>query len=59
MGELATKLASKSAEFQSLFLGQFCEQQLKAGNSEKYYQILTDFDFITSKFRNIKKNNCR
>ncbi|MEA5625406.1 WD40 repeat domain-containing protein, partial [Nostoc sp. UHCC 0251] len=43
------KLASKSAEFKNLFLSQFPEQQLKAGNSEKYYQTLTDFDFISLK----------
>ncbi|MFM6136201.1 MAG: WD40 repeat domain-containing protein, partial [Sphaerospermopsis kisseleviana] len=46
MGNLATKLAAKPAEFQSLFLGQFPAQQLKAGNTEKYYQTLIDFDFI-------------
>ncbi|MBY5280382.1 hypothetical protein F2Y95_00990, partial [Aphanizomenon flos-aquae CCAP 1446/1C] len=51
MGSIATKLASKSAEFQSMFLGQFPEQQLKAGNSEKYYQTLTDFDFICLKIQ--------
>ncbi|MEH2295932.1 WD40 repeat domain-containing protein, partial [Nostoc sp.] len=49
MGEIATKLASKSVEFQNFFLGQFPKQQLKAGNSEKYYQTLTDFDFISLK----------
>ena len=43
MGEIGSKIASKSAEFQNLFLGQFPEQQLKAGNSEKYYQTLTDW----------------
>lgn len=35
MGGIAAKLASKSAEFQNLFLGQFPEQQLKVGNSKK------------------------
>ncbi|MFM6108009.1 MAG: WD40 repeat domain-containing protein, partial [Sphaerospermopsis kisseleviana] len=49
MGNIATKLASKPSEFQSLFLGQFPEQQLKAGNLDKYYQTLTDFDFISLK----------
>ncbi|MFM7369091.1 MAG: WD40 repeat domain-containing protein, partial [Sphaerospermopsis kisseleviana] len=39
----------KPSEFQSLFLGQFPEQQLKAGNLDKYYQTLTDFDFISLK----------
>ncbi|MEH2001549.1 MAG: hypothetical protein V7L00_22875, partial [Nostoc sp.] len=51
MGGIGTKLASKSVEFQNLFLGQFPEQQLKAGNSEKYYQTLTDFDFISLKIQ--------
>ncbi|WP_016949408.1 WD40 repeat domain-containing protein [Anabaena sp. PCC 7108] len=49
MGNIATKLAAKPAEFKSLFLGQFPEQHLKAGNSDKYYQTLTDFDFISLK----------
>ncbi|MBD2294619.1 hypothetical protein H6G06_14305 [Anabaena sphaerica FACHB-251] len=51
MGALATKLAAKSAEFKNFFLGQFPEQQLKAGNSEKYYQTLIDFDFISLKIQ--------
>ncbi len=51
MGEIAAKLASKSAEFQNLFLGQFPEQQLKVGNSKKYYETLTDFDFISLKIQ--------
>ncbi|MBN3873921.1 MAG: hypothetical protein HWQ23_27725, partial [Nostoc sp. JL33] len=51
MGEIASKIACKSAEFQKFFLGQFPEQQLKAGNSEKYYQTLTDFDFISLKLQ--------
>ncbi|MEJ6482206.1 hypothetical protein N0Y54_12875 [Nostoc punctiforme UO1] len=51
MGGIVAKLASKSAEFQNLFLGQFPEQQLKVGNSKKYYETLTDFDFISLKIQ--------
>ncbi|MFM7405161.1 MAG: WD40 repeat domain-containing protein [Cuspidothrix sp.] len=51
MGNLANKLTAKSPEFKNMFLGQFPEQQLKAGNSEKYYQTLTDFDFISLKIQ--------
>ncbi|MCC5614952.1 WD40 repeat domain-containing protein, partial [Nostoc sp. CHAB 5836] len=51
MGKIAIKLASKSAEFKKLFVGQFPEQQLKAGNSEIYYQTLIDFDFISLKIQ--------
>ncbi|AFZ14017.1 WD40 repeat-containing protein [Crinalium epipsammum PCC 9333] len=54
MGSIATKLASKSAEFKKMFLGQFPEQQLKAGKSEIYYQYLTDFDFIFLKIHSPK-----
>nr|WP_322679923.1 hypothetical protein [Nostoc sp. DedQUE03]MDZ7975327.1 hypothetical protein [Nostoc sp. DedQUE03] len=49
MGGLANKLALKTDEFKSLFLGQYPEKQLKAGNSVIYYQTLTDFDFISLK----------
>ncbi|MFM2060704.1 MAG: hypothetical protein RLZZ507_374 [Cyanobacteriota bacterium] len=49
MGNLADKLTTKSPEFKNMFLGQFPEQQLKAGNTDKYYQTLTDFDFISLK----------
>lgn len=51
MGNLANKLTSKPAEFQNFFMSQFPEQQLKAGNSEKYYQTLIDFDFISLKIQ--------
>ena len=51
MGGLANKLALKTDEFQSLFIGQFPEKQLKAGNSGIYYQTLTDFDFIFLKIQ--------
>jgi WD40 repeat protein len=51
MGKIAIKLATQSAEFKDLFLGKFPEQQLKAGHSEKYYEILTDFDFISLKIQ--------
>ncbi|MEH2374809.1 WD40 repeat domain-containing protein [Nostoc sp.] len=51
MGDFATKLASKSAEFKNLFLGQFPEQILKVGNSEIYYKTLIDFDFISLKIQ--------
>ncbi|WP_256091025.1 WD40 repeat domain-containing protein, partial [Nostoc sp. KVJ20] len=51
MGELATKFALQTDEFKNLFLGKFAESNLKAGNSEKYYQILTNFDFIFLKIQ--------
>ncbi len=51
MGELATKFALTSDDFQKFFLGKFVESQLKAGNSEKYYQFLTYFEFIYLKIQ--------
>ena len=51
MGGLANKLALKTDEFQSLFIGQFPEKQFKTGNSEIYYKTLTDFDFISLKIQ--------
>ncbi len=51
MGEIAIKFALKTDEFKSCFLGKFAESNLKAGNSEKYYQILTNFDFISLKIQ--------
>ncbi|HEY9694275.1 MAG TPA: hypothetical protein V6D15_18895 [Oculatellaceae cyanobacterium] len=51
MGKIATKLASKPAEFQNLYLGQFPEIQLKRSNSAEYYQCLTNFDFIILKIK--------
>ncbi|WP_029634242.1 WD40 repeat domain-containing protein [[Scytonema hofmanni] UTEX B 1581] len=51
MGELATKFASATDEVKNLFLGKRAESNLKAGDAEKYYQTLTNFDFISLKIQ--------
>ncbi|MEH2299917.1 MAG: hypothetical protein V7K88_13050 [Nostoc sp.] len=49
MGEFAEKLAAESLAFQRAYLGSLAPSLIKSGNLEKYYQTLTDFDFITAK----------
>ncbi|MDZ7967005.1 MAG: hypothetical protein RM368_18865, partial [Nostoc sp. DedSLP03] len=49
MGEFADKLAAQSPAFQRAYLGSLAPSLVKSGNLEKYYQTLTDFDFITAK----------
>ncbi|MBN3960366.1 hypothetical protein [Nostoc sp. NMS8] len=51
MGEIATKFASETDEVKNLFLDKSAENKLKAGRSKKYYQILTNFDFISLKIQ--------
>ncbi|WP_445629098.1 WD40 repeat domain-containing protein [Nostoc sp. DSM 114167] len=49
MGEFADKLAAQSPAFQRAYLGSLAPSLVKSGKLEKYYQTLTDFDFITAK----------
>ncbi|MEH2295548.1 MAG: hypothetical protein V7K31_21260, partial [Nostoc sp.] len=49
MGEFADKFVAKSPAFQRAYLGSLTSSLIKSGNLEKYYQTLTDFDFITAK----------
>ncbi|MEH2403056.1 hypothetical protein [Nostoc sp.] len=49
MGEFADKLAAQSPAFQRAYLGNLAPSLVKSRNFEKYYQTLTDFDFITAK----------
>ncbi|WP_414754712.1 hypothetical protein, partial [Anabaena sp. CCY 9910] len=49
MGEFADKLAAQSPAFQRAYLGSLAPNLVKSGNLEKYYQTLTDFDFIVTK----------
>src|SRR4028119_1678762 len=49
MVKSADKLASRSSAFQRARLGSLPYNLLKSGQWEKYYQILTNFDFLTQK----------
>jgi WD40 repeat protein len=49
MGELADKLAAKSPAFQRAYLGSLPQNLVKSRNLGKYYQTLTDFDFLAAK----------
>jgi len=49
MAEFADKLAAKSRAFQRARLGSLPYNLLKSGQWEKYYQILTNFDFLSQK----------
>ncbi|MFN6437814.1 MAG: WD40 repeat domain-containing protein [Nostoc sp. DedSLP01] len=49
MGEFADKLAAQSPAFVRAYLGSLAPSLVKSGKLEKYYQTLTDFDFITAK----------
>ncbi|MEH2115760.1 hypothetical protein [Nostoc sp.] len=49
MGEFASKLAVQSPAFQRAYLGSLAPNLVKSGNLEKYYQTLTDFDFLVAK----------
>ncbi|HEY9833053.1 MAG TPA: WD40 repeat domain-containing protein, partial [Stenomitos sp.] len=51
MGEFADKLAAKPPAFQRAYLGSLPQQQVKTGNLGKYYQTLTDFDFLAAKLQ--------
>ncbi|MDZ8109135.1 MAG: hypothetical protein RM338_26405 [Nostoc sp. DedQUE12a] len=49
MGEFADKFEAQSPAFQRAYLGSLAPSLVKSGKLEKYYQTLTDFDFITAK----------
>ncbi|MEG3972674.1 WD40 repeat domain-containing protein [Microcoleus sp. T2B6] len=49
MGEFADKLAAKPLVFQRACLGSLLPNSIKSGNLEKYYQALTNFDFLMVK----------
>ncbi|MEG4305019.1 WD40 repeat domain-containing protein [Microcoleus sp. D3_18a_C4] len=51
MGEFADKLAAKPLFYQRAYLGSLLPNYVKSGNLEKYYQMLTDFNFMMAKIQ--------
>ncbi|MEG4927697.1 WD40 repeat domain-containing protein, partial [Microcoleus sp. F10-B2] len=51
MGEFADKLAAKPLFYQRAYLGSLLPNYIKSGNLEKYYQTLTDFNFLMAKIQ--------
>ncbi|MEG4099514.1 WD40 repeat domain-containing protein, partial [Microcoleus sp. Pol17C6] len=51
MGEFADKLAAKPLFYQRAYLGSLLPNYIKSGNLEKYYQRLTDFNFLMAKIQ--------
>ena len=51
MGEFADKLAAKPLSYQRAYLGSLLSNYVKSGNLEKYYQRLTDFNFLMAKLQ--------
>ena len=51
MGEFADKLAAKPLSFQRAYLGSLLPNHVKSGSLEKYYQKLTDFNFLMAKIQ--------
>ncbi|MEG5200971.1 hypothetical protein QUB69_03605, partial [Microcoleus sp. AT13-A6] len=51
MGEFADKLATKPLFYQRAYLGSLLPNHVKSGNLEKYYQKLTDFNFLIAKIQ--------
>jgi WD40 repeat protein len=49
MAELADKLAAKGSAFQRARLGSLPYNLLKSGQWEKYYKILSEFEFLSQK----------
>ncbi|MEG4174037.1 WD40 repeat domain-containing protein, partial [Microcoleus sp. S13_C3] len=49
--EFADKLAAKPLSYQRAYLGSLLPNYLKSGNLEKYYQKLTDFNFLMAKIQ--------
>ncbi|MBD2737435.1 hypothetical protein H6H03_26725, partial [Nostoc paludosum FACHB-159] len=49
MGKLAEKLAAMKPDYRRSFLKNYASLQVELENLEKYYAILTNFDFITAK----------
>src|SRR4028118_1947622 len=51
MGEFADKLAAQPLSYQRAFLGSLLPNYVKSGHLEKYYQKLTDFNFLMAKIQ--------
>ena len=51
MGEFADKLAAKPLFYQRAYLGSLLPNYVKSGNLKKYYQKLTDFNFLMAKIQ--------
>ena len=51
MAEFADKLAAKPLSYQRAYLGSLLPNYVKSGNLEKYYQKLTDFNFLMAKIQ--------
>src|SRR4028119_1285081 len=51
MREFADKLAAKPLSYQRAYLGRLLPNYVKSGNLEKYYQRLTDFNFLMAKIQ--------
>ena len=49
MGEFAEKLEAKPLFFQRAYLVSLLPNYVKSGNLGKYYQTLTDFNFLMAK----------
>src|SRR4028118_322274 len=51
MGEFADKLAAKPLFYQRAYLGSLLPNHVKSGNLDKYYQRLTNFNFLMAKIQ--------
>jgi WD40 repeat protein len=51
MGEFADKLEAKPLFFQRAYLGSLLQNLVKSGNLGKYYEKLTDFNFLMAKIQ--------
>src|SRR4028119_1154952 len=51
MGEFADKLAAEKLYFRSAYLGSLVANHVKSGNLGKYYEKLTDFNFLMAKIQ--------
>jgi hypothetical protein len=49
MKTIADKLAVENPIFQRVYLGRYPYSLVKSGNLAKYYQLLTNFEFLTAK----------
>ncbi|MCU0545945.1 MAG: hypothetical protein MUE44_27900, partial [Oscillatoriaceae cyanobacterium Prado104] len=51
MGEFADKFAAQKPSHQRAYLGSLLPNYIRSGNLEKYYQTLTDFNFLMAKIQ--------
>ena len=51
MGEFADKLAAEKLYYQRAYLGSLLPNYVKSGNLGKYYEKLTDFNFLMAKIQ--------